>query len=375
MGFIKDAYTIFRIGARTVSNTYLKSSRPSHVSIAVTNRCNSRCIYCETYLCDFSKELTTQQMISIIDEISRDGSCYITLTGGEPFMRQDIFDIIKHCYKRNLIVNIPTNGLKIHNFNAGQINTIVKCVRNIQLSIDSADTKENDFIRGVDGSLDLAIQGVKRLKDGGFDKIGILTVISRYNYKKLKGLLYLTRDLGLKRIRFQPVGINSNYPSIAPLKDKREVLIRGKQIDELRDTLSEYIRLENRLGLTTNLKFLKTWIGPYFKFIESEKFFMKEVNRCFRCIYPATALFIDSNGRLQPCQFLNNVGSGLKEVVYNWRHNKKLNEIRKSLKKGNFFQECRRCMCTFEFSSTYQPFSKSQPPLLISKVRQKIKDS
>ena len=110
----------------TNDNDYLEKFRlkavekriPVSGSIELTYRCNLRCIHC--YLdrrsnleSTIARELTTQQIIAIIDQISDAGCLFLLLTGGEPLSRNDFPEIYRHAKKRGMILTVFTNGTLI----------------------------------------------------------------------------------------------------------------------------------------------------------------------------------------------------------------------------------------------------------------------
>lgn len=365
----KRALFYFIKNGLRVINLHFTPLIPLEAAINITNKCNSRCIYCETNLCDTSNELTTQQLISIIDDIGKYRVSNISLGGGEPFLRPDIFDILEHCGGRKVCVNILTNGLIIHKMETNQISILKNCVNHITMSIDSANAKENDFIRGREGSLNLVIKGIKHLKSSGFKNISIATVVSKYNFKSLDKLLYLVKNLGLQRIRFQPVGVNSNFPQVSAIKNKANFLIK-EETPELMKILKECLVLGKAMGVVSNLQFLITWIEPYFKFADTDKFFMLEVDKNFKCYFPFNALCINNSGKLLPCSFLREVDNCDGNIISKWRHNTKLNEIRRCLEKGGLFSECHSCMCMYAANRAYE--TCKNPPTFIRSIRRKL---
>lgn len=87
---------------------------PVSGSLALTDRCNLRCIHC--YLGQpqqASRELTTAQWLAIIDDITRAGCLYVLLTGGEPLLRKDFATIYRHAKESGLITSVFTNGTRL----------------------------------------------------------------------------------------------------------------------------------------------------------------------------------------------------------------------------------------------------------------------
>jgi len=87
----------------------LRSNVPISVNFSVTDRCNFNCTHCDIPKRG-SKELTTEEIFTIVDALDKAGTMRISLYGGEPLMRQDIGQIIDYIKSKKIIVNIVTNG-------------------------------------------------------------------------------------------------------------------------------------------------------------------------------------------------------------------------------------------------------------------------
>lgn len=172
---------------------------PMSLTLSVTFRCNSRCRTCNVYRRD-AAELSQEEWIRVFQSLGT-APVWVTISGGEPFLRSDLYELIVRFYEicRPSIINIPTNGLLSERIPLIVADLAKRCSNaQLVLNVSIDDIRErNDLIRGVPGSYDRATTTFKALKALGLPNltVGIHTVISRYNvhripeiYEHLQGL-------------------------------------------------------------------------------------------------------------------------------------------------------------------------------------------
>ena len=86
---------------------------PFKVDWEITYRCNLRCSHCYQTGASGEKELTTEEIYSALDELADLGCLYLTFTGGEILLREDLFDIAKYARKKEFAIRLFTNGTLI----------------------------------------------------------------------------------------------------------------------------------------------------------------------------------------------------------------------------------------------------------------------
>lgn len=170
---------------------------PFNYTFSVTYRCNSRCKTCNIWKIQhkipFNLELKTDEWIEVIKSLGKT-PFWITISGGEPFLRKDLIDIIEAIveFNRPEIINIPTNGILPYTYD--KIREILEILKYpkikliINYSIDGID-KEHDEIRGVKGNWERVTNNywrTKELKEKYNNLIlGIHTVISKWNVNRI----------------------------------------------------------------------------------------------------------------------------------------------------------------------------------------------
>jgi radical SAM protein with 4Fe4S-binding SPASM domain len=185
---------------------------PLWISWEITNRCNYKCIHCRMdEVNDFSKELTKDEVISCIDHLNDIGIYQINFSGGEPFLRSDFLDIVEYASKLNIKVGITTNGSLLDE----QKVNIMKKIKNIefvQISIDGKDSNTHDYIRGIQGGYEKAIEVIRMLIDAKFN-VGVVTTVMKPNVKQIPDIISKLTELGVNMYgarRFMSTGKGNN---------------------------------------------------------------------------------------------------------------------------------------------------------------------
>jgi len=180
---------------------------PDRVSIRgvflhLTDRCNLRCIHC--YVGEGTKagpDPPADKIHGLIDELADMGGRSITMSGGEPLLRRDWPDIVRHAGER-LTVTLNTNGTLVTGSVAGQLAEVGP---HIQVSLDGPDQETHDGIRGK-GTFASALRGIRALTDAGLGENLILSMtLMKQNISKAPEMIDLAVSLGIPKIRFLPL--------------------------------------------------------------------------------------------------------------------------------------------------------------------------
>jgi len=172
-------------------------SLPRFIDIAVTYRCQCRCVHCsaDAYPRAGRQELTTAGFKSLIDQARDLGVLEVIFSGGEPLLRHDIVQLIRHAHQRGLLIRLNTNGLLLDRQRVAELKKagLTQCA----VSIDDADPAVHDALRGLSGSHAKAIEGIRNLREVGIP-CQILTYASRRNVTGgLERIRDLARELGV----------------------------------------------------------------------------------------------------------------------------------------------------------------------------------
>jgi len=155
-------------------------------SIRLTNACNLQCPHCYTNGGKaLPNELILSEIKSVIDQFSELKTLYTFFTGGEPFIRKDIVEILQYTFKKKIGISLSTNGQLLNK-------EILEKIKNIdfklfQVSLDG-DESLHDMIRGK-GAGKKAINAIRLATEILKRNVGVGTVMMKYNYKVLDKVL------------------------------------------------------------------------------------------------------------------------------------------------------------------------------------------
>jgi len=170
-------------------------SSPRLIAWEVTRYCLLKCKHCRASAQPQASagELTTQEFGATIDNIASFARPIIILTGGEPMLRSDIYEIASYAASKALPVVMSPCGMLVSDETVAKIKAAG--IRRISISIDGATAKSHDEFRGVAGSFDGCLRGIEAARRGGLD-FQINTTISRHNVQELGAILELAIELG-----------------------------------------------------------------------------------------------------------------------------------------------------------------------------------
>jgi radical SAM protein with 4Fe4S-binding SPASM domain len=168
---------------------------PLSVVAELTYRCNLHCYCCYRKHCDTSakKELSVSAWRRIFCELADAGTLYLTLTGGEPFMRGDILEIAAAAREKGFAVSMITNGTLITRPIARSLAKLG--IMDIGVSLHAARRVLHDRLAGTPGSHALAINAIRLLKSAGF-KVMIKHTVSKANFGEYRPLSDRAESLG-----------------------------------------------------------------------------------------------------------------------------------------------------------------------------------
>ena len=168
--------------------------RPSLVSWNLTAACNLRCSHC--YLGAGARadgELDTGEALAVVDELAGLGTEMLILTGGEPLLRRDLYDIARRAADQGLIVVMGTNGLLLDDDVA--VRLVASGVKGIGVSVDSVDADRHDAFRGLPGAWQGALRAVDACRAAGLQVV-IQTTLKSDNLDELPQLVDLAKAKG-----------------------------------------------------------------------------------------------------------------------------------------------------------------------------------
>ncbi|MFC2140244.1 radical SAM/SPASM domain-containing protein [Candidatus Auribacterota bacterium] len=174
---------------------FLNKKIPLLIGWSLTNRCNLRCRYCDSWEYP-ERELQTRELFRIIDQVCALGCRRISYTGGEPLLREDIGEIVRYSKRKGIYTGINSNGLLVKE----KIDKI-KDVDLLMLSLDG-EQKTHDYLRG-DGSYKKTIEAMELGKKRNI-KIMVTSVLTKDNLESIDFILEKAQFFKFY-VYFQPV--------------------------------------------------------------------------------------------------------------------------------------------------------------------------
>ena len=165
------------------------------VAWEVTRSCNLACIHCRASAKrgPYAGELTTDEALRLLDAIADVSKPVIILTGGEPLLRSDIFEIAAYGHKKGLRMVMATNGTLVTQQLAGDM--LRAGIKRVSISIDGLNAEMHDAFRNVAGAFAGALAGIETMKKARME-FQINTTITKANLDQLPGIMDLVVRLG-----------------------------------------------------------------------------------------------------------------------------------------------------------------------------------
>jgi radical SAM protein with 4Fe4S-binding SPASM domain len=173
------------------------------VSWNLTQRCNLECAHCYMSAhagADTRGELTTEECRRVIDEIARvNPNVFLILTGGEPLLRRDVFDVAGYASAKGFTTVFGTNGVLLREPEARRMRE--HGVLGASISLDSTDRARHDRFRRLAGAWDGAVRATRVLTDAGLD-FSLHMSVTDWNVAEVPAMIDLARELGAKVLNF-----------------------------------------------------------------------------------------------------------------------------------------------------------------------------
>lgn len=177
---------------RLISRTVQKH-QPLSVHFDLTYRCNERCVHC--YLDhDDHGELTTAECLAVMEELARAGTLFLTFSGGEIFLRPDLYEILAAARRLHFDVSLKTNALLVTQERAARLREFG--VRRVQISVYSDIPEVHDAITKVPGSLQRTLATIPLLLEQGL-QVKLACPLMRENLLAYRGVMALAEKIGV----------------------------------------------------------------------------------------------------------------------------------------------------------------------------------
>jgi len=312
---------------------------PRSVDLAITSHCNLRCRYCSHFSSssDVGLDLPTEVWLTFFEELNACTVMDVTLSGGEPFCRPDLKELIGGIVSNRMRYNILSNGTLITDRKAEFLASTGRC-DGVQVSLDGPNSDIHDVFRG-EGNFQKALAGIRFLQAHAVN-VDVRLTIHRENVYKLKEIArFLLEDLGLS-------GFSTNSASYMGLcrHNSEQIQLTVKERSFAMETLQKLNRKYNgRISASAGpLAECESWL-------EMEQALQGKGDRISGggyltgCGGPMSAMAVRADGVMIPCAQLSHLYLGrvntddFKDV---WQNHPTLKQLR---------ERCRISLSDFDF--------------------------
>ncbi len=310
---------------------------PRLIAWELTGACNLECVHCRASATKTPSpdELSTDEAKHLIDDIASFAKPIIILSGGEPLVRDDVYEIAQYGTDKGLRMVLATNGILVTREVAKRLKDAG--IKRVSISIDGANAKTHDEFRGMPGAFEGALKGINTLKEAGLS-LQINTTITKRNLDEVPKILDLTLELGADALHIfmlVPTG--------------RGEVLAGEEVSP-----EEYERVLNWLYDTqkrAKIQLKATCAPHYFRIMhqraKQEGALVEPREEGFSamtkgCLAGTGFCFISRTGEVYPCGYLPVLVGDIRRQSFweIWRNSKIFIELRDSSRlKG----KCGRC--------------------------------
>lgn len=289
---------------------------PFAVILSLTYKCQCNCIHC--FVSDYDRneeDLTTEEIISILNFIDSWGSLKITFFGGEPLLREDLIQLVGHASKKGIRISIDTNGILLDE--AMLIELKNARVANINISLDSADEEIHDDLRQKKGCFRSAVNALELCV-----KHSVPCLISTYasrraiKEKSPENLIRLGKQIGAR-------GVKILFP-----------ILSGKW----RDCESERLNREEE-------EYVKNILDRSYVYIEDA---LEMINKKWKgcSAIDRNIIYISPYGDIQPCAAI--------PVTFGNIRDEGIDNIVKRMEGHSFFKKFKSCKTCLMNDNTFR---------------------
>lgn len=268
----------------------MKKSSIKSIVIALTEKCNLKCQMCNIWKIQNPTDLSLQNIEKLHD------LKYINLSGGEPFLKTDLYEIVKLIKKNNPKSNIiiSSNGFMTDTI-VSMMKKLIFIDKNIgvRISIDGISETHNK-IRGLENSFENAIETIKELKENHISNLGIAFTVSDYNKNEIIDVYKLSKKLS---IEFSLSSVQNSEIYFSKLDNK--ISLDNNLINSINYIIKDQLKSFS----------LKKWLRAYFDF--GLLYYLRNKKRLIPADSGNFSVFIDSGANIYPSNLISDVLANL----------------------------------------------------------------
>ncbi|TRO48739.1 radical SAM protein [Candidatus Bathyarchaeota archaeon] len=285
---------------------------PLVLSWNITRKCNLKCSHCYINATnqELKDELNTFEAKNLIDQICEVSKPLLILSGGEPLLRNDVFELIEYGASKGLKMGLGSNGSLIDKTIAKDLRRVG--ISTVSISLESYKSESHDLFRGVVGSWEKAINAIKYLRENNI-LVQVNTTVTQNNYREIDEIMYLTEDIGVENFHLfflVPTGRGVKIEDITPAKYEAMIKTtfaktKNHRLNIRPSCAPQFMRIASTAGLD-----MRQWIRGC-------------LSGLYYCrVYP--------NGEITPCPYLPIKLGNIKEKKFKdiWFNSEFFNSLR-----------------------------------------------
>ncbi len=191
---------------------------PLVMSWNLTRECNMKCSHCYINATEkkLDNELSTQEAKNLIDQIAEVSRPLLILSGGEPLLRSDVYELVKYGSMKGLKMGLGSNGSLLDVTAAKKLKEAG--IATVSVSLDSIKPEQHDEFRGVPGSWQKAVNAIKALRENNV-LMQINTTVTQQNINQIDEIMSLAEKIGVENFHLfflVPTGRGTKISDISP---------------------------------------------------------------------------------------------------------------------------------------------------------------
>lgn len=301
---------------------------PKWIAWEITRRCNLRCVHCRSSSGDEVKghpDFSLDEARRVLDDISSYAKPVIVLSGGEPLVREDVFEIARYGTEKGLRMCLATNGVLVTDEVCRNIKE--SGIRICSLSLDGSNKEVHDDFRSQEGAFDGTINAARLFKKHGIEFI-INSSFTKRNQKEVPKIYHLAKELGATAwymFMIVPTGrgedimseliSKEDYEELLEWhyemeKDEEDMLVRPTCAPHYYRVVRQKAKLEGKGYKHRTLKF--------------------STGGAKGCIAGQLICLIDVDGNVLPCSYFPKAAGNIREQSFKdiWENSKLFEEMR-----------------------------------------------
>jgi len=180
--------------SRALQAIAFRQNIPLSVQLELTASCDHSCAFCYKPRSPAADQLTTEEVVGVLDTLAAMGTLYLQLTGGEATLRDDFRAIAEHASHKNFRIELATNGTRMDREMTDWAAALP--IHHVQMSLHSTRAELHDELVGSPGSHEKVLGAAGRLRSAGVNVV-LACVVTERNLEELDDMLALGRSMGV----------------------------------------------------------------------------------------------------------------------------------------------------------------------------------